>query len=50
VEKEKGMKKAVPGLSFMEKEQEKITIQPNIYRKKGQATSDRESETFVPSI
>jgi hypothetical protein len=31
--KEKGMKKAVLGLSFMEKEQEKITLQPNIYRK-----------------
>ena len=27
------MKKAVLGLSFMEKEQEKITLQPNIYRK-----------------
>jgi hypothetical protein len=26
------MKKAVLGLSFMEKEQEKITLQPNIYR------------------
>jgi hypothetical protein len=25
--------KAVLGLSFMEKEQEKITLQPNIYRK-----------------
>jgi hypothetical protein len=33
VEKEKGMKKAVLGLSFMEKEQENITLQPNIYRK-----------------
>jgi hypothetical protein len=27
------MKKAVLGLSFMEKEQEKIAPQPNIYRK-----------------
>jgi hypothetical protein len=27
------MKKAVLGLSFMEKEQEKITLQQNIYRK-----------------
>jgi hypothetical protein len=25
--------KPVPGLPFMEKEQEKITLQPNIYRK-----------------
>jgi hypothetical protein len=33
VEKEKGMKKAILGLSFIEKEQEKITLQPNIYRK-----------------
>jgi hypothetical protein len=33
VEKEKGMRKAVLGLFFMEKEQEKITLQPNIYRK-----------------
>jgi hypothetical protein len=27
------MKKVVLGLPFMEKEQEKITLQPNIYRK-----------------
>jgi hypothetical protein len=33
VEKEKGMKKAVRGLSFMEQEQEKIILQPKIYRK-----------------
>jgi hypothetical protein len=33
VGKEKGMKKAVPGLFFMEKEQEKITPQPNTDRK-----------------
>jgi hypothetical protein len=32
-EKVKRVKKAVPGLSFMEKEQEKIALQPNIYRK-----------------
>jgi hypothetical protein len=29
-----GVKRSVPGLSFMEKEQEKITLQPNIYRRK----------------
>jgi hypothetical protein len=33
VAKEKGLKRGAPGLSFMEKEQEKITLEPNIYRK-----------------
>jgi hypothetical protein len=33
VEKEKGMKRAALSLSFMEKEQEKITLQPNVHRK-----------------
>jgi hypothetical protein len=30
VEKEKGLEQAVLGLSFMQKEQENITLQPNI--------------------
>jgi hypothetical protein len=29
----KGVERSVPGLSFMEKEQKKITLQSNIYRK-----------------
>jgi hypothetical protein len=33
VEKEKGMKKAVLCLSVMEREHERIALQPNIYRK-----------------
>ena len=33
VPKGKGMKRSAPGLPFMEKEREKITLQPNIYRK-----------------
>jgi hypothetical protein len=33
VSKAIGMKRGAPGLSFMEKEQEKITLQPKIYRK-----------------
>jgi hypothetical protein len=33
VANKKGVKRSVPGLSFMEKEQEKITLRPNIYRK-----------------
>jgi hypothetical protein len=33
VANKKRVKKSVPGLSFMEKQQEKITLQPNIYSK-----------------
>jgi hypothetical protein len=45
VEMEKGTEKAVPDLSFMKREQEKITLQPNIYRKENKQ-HQKENQRF----